>query len=258
MRSTKSPGAAAASRAGADWAVGVRAVAGAEPSQAERAARALEQGREPREVRLDRAFLEAALDPDRAIDTLVAAFVPRFADWCFVDLVDQAGVPRRVRVVPADPAQDSLASEMLSLGFGPGWATPAAQAVRDRAPRLYREVTPELMAWATHGERHLAVFRAMGPTSLVAVPLLARGRVVGAVTIVRCARVPAFDEWALVVAGDIAAPAALAIDNARAYAAARAAAQAMGAGAPPEPSRRDPRTKTRAKTKAAAKARRRA
>ena len=219
-------------------------------SQAERAARALERDRSPREVPIDRAFLEAALDLRLVLRTLVAAFVPRFADWCFVDLLDEDGVPRRVEVAPADPDQAPLAAKMLSLGFGPGWATPSAQAIRDRAPRLYREVSPELLVWATHDERHLAVFRAMGPRSLVAVPLVARERVLGAVTLVRSAMVPPFDEWALVHAGDIAAPAALAIDIARAFAAGRVARTAAPA---PKPKARQARPAPKAKPRAKAK-----
>ncbi len=217
-------------------------------SQAERAARALESDRTPREVPIDRAFLEAALDLRLVIRTIVAAFVPRFADWCFVDLLDAEGVPRRVEVAPADPDQAGLAAEMLSLGFGPGWATPSAQAIRDRAPRLYREVSPELMAWATHDERHLAVFRAMGPRSLVAVPLVARERVLGAVTLVRSTMVPGFDEWTLVVAGEIAAPAALAIDVARTFAAEREAR--TGAEQHAQPARAARPAKAKAKKKA--------
>ena len=192
-------------------------------SQAERAARALERDRGPREIPIDRAFLEAALDLRLTVRTLVAAFVPRFADWCFVDLLDADGVPHRVEVAPADPGQLQLAAEMLSLGFGPGWATPSAQAIRDGTPRLYREVSPEIMVWATHDEHHLAVFRAMGPRSLLAVPLVARDRVIGAITVFRSTMVPGFDEWSLVVAGEIAAPAALALDNARAFETERAA-----------------------------------
>jgi hypothetical protein len=212
---------------------------------AERAARALERDRGPRELTIDRAFLEASLDLRRAIRTVVAAFVPRFGDWCFVDLVDDEGIPRRVEVAPADPEQASLAAEMLSLGFGPGWATPSAQAIRDRAPRLYREVSPELMAWATHDERHLRVFRAMGPRSLVAVPLVARDRCIGAITVCRSTMVPPLDEWGLVVAEQIAAPAALAIDNARRFeverALRRATEQRADAPAAPAP----PKTKAK-------------
>jgi GAF domain-containing protein len=192
-------------------------------SQAERAERALAEGRRERDIPIDRAFLQSALDFRQTLRVLVAAVVPRFADWCFVDLIDGDGVPRRVEVAHADPAKAPLAAEMRSLAFGPGWATPGAQAIRDRAPRLFREVTDEVMAWATHGERHLTVLKAIRPNSLLSVPLVARDRAIGAVTMIRSTMQPALSEADLVFAEDLAVPAALALDNARWYQAERAA-----------------------------------
>lgn len=209
----------------ADGAPAASAAAPAEQAQltqAERAARALQRDRGPKkEMSIELAFLEAALDSRRTLRTLVAAVVPGFADWCFVDLVDAGGVPRRAEVAHADPAQAPLALEMLSIGFGPGWATPAAQAIRDRAPRMYPEITNDIMRWATHDQRHLAVLRAMKPNSLLAVPLVARDHAIGALTLIRSAMLPPLDEAALVVAAELAVPAALALDNARRYEAER-------------------------------------
>src|SRR5512139_2343112 len=131
MRSHESPRAAAGSGGHAGPASGTPAgSAGADRahlSQAERAERALAESRRARPVPLDRAFLAATLDARQVMRTLVAAAVPRLADWCFVDLLDGNGVLRRVEVAHADPARAPLAQEMRSIGFGPGWATPGAQ-----------------------------------------------------------------------------------------------------------------------------------
>jgi hypothetical protein len=205
-------------------------------SLAERAARALERDRGPREIPIDRAFLEASLDLRRAIRTVVAAFVPRFADWIFVDLVGDDGVAHRVEVAPADPDHEPLAAEMLSLDVGPEWATPSAQAIRDRSARLYRDVSPELLTWATANEHHRKVFSAMDPRSLVAVPLVARDRCIGAITLFRSTMVPPLDEAAMVLAEQIAAPAALAIDNARRFEALLRGGAPSGAPPSGEPS----------------------
>jgi GAF domain-containing protein len=195
-------------------------------SQAERAERALAGARRERQIPIDRAFLEAALDFRRTLRVLVSAVVPRFADWCFVDLIDGDGIPRRVEVAHADPAKASLGREMRSIGFGPGWATPAAQSIRDGAPRLYRDVSNEIMEWATHDERHLSVLRAIKPNSLLAVPLVARDRAIGAITFIRSTMHPGLDEEDLAFAEDLADPAALALDNARWYQAEKAARSA--------------------------------
>jgi GAF domain-containing protein len=195
-------------------------------SQSERAKLALEESRRAKPVPIERAYLEAALDFRQTLRVLVSAMVPRFADWCFVDLLDGEGIPRRVEVAHADPAKAPLAHEMRSISFGPGWATPAAQAIRDRAPRLYRELTSDMMTWATHDERHLAVLRAIRPNSLITVPLVARDRAMGALTLIRSAIQPPFDENDLLFTADVAGPSALALDNARRVEAEKAASAA--------------------------------
>jgi GAF domain-containing protein len=195
----------------------------AQLTQAERAERALAGGRRERQIPIDRAFLEAALDFRRTLRTLVSAVVPSFADWCFVDLLDGDGIPRRVEVAHGDPSKANLARDMRGIGFGPGWATPGAQSIRDRAPRLFREVTEEVMTWMTHDEKHLSVLRAIKPNSLLSVPLVARDRAIGALTFIRSTTHPGLDEQDLVFAEDLAVPAALALDNARWYQAERAA-----------------------------------
>ena len=184
-------------------------------TQAERAERALAEGPREKDISLERAFLMAALDFRQSLRILVSAIVPRFADWCFVDLIDGDGIPRRVEVAHADPAKTPVAQEMRSISFGPGWATPAAQAIRDRAPRLYREVSGEIMEWATHDERHLGVLRAIRPNSLLAVPLVARDRAIGALTLIRSTTQPGLSEDDLVAVEQLSIPAALALDNAR-------------------------------------------
>jgi len=191
-------------------------------SQAERAARALAETRREKEIPIERAFLHAALDFRQTLRILVSAVVPRLADWCFVDLIDGDGIPRRVEVAHADPAKAPIAQEMRSISFGPGWATPAAQAIRDRSPRLYRDVSHDIMHWATHDERHLSILRSIRPNSLLAVPLIARDRAVGAVTLIRSAMQPGLDEGDLVFMEELAVPAALALDNARWYQAEKA------------------------------------
>ncbi len=191
-------------------------------TQAERAERALAGGRRERQVPISRAFLQGALDFRQTLRILVSAVVPHFADWCFVDLIDGDGIPRRVEVAHADPAKAPLAQDMRSIAFGPGWATPGAQTIRDRAPRLFRDVSTEVMEWATHGERHLAVLRAIRPNSLLSVPLIARDRTIGAITLIRSTITPGLDEDDLVFAETLAEPAALALDNVRWYQAEKA------------------------------------
>lgn len=189
-------------------------------SQAERAARALAEGRQ-QVVPFELQLLSATLDYGSTLRTVAAALVPRFADWAFIHLVDEGGIARRVRVAHADPARAALAARFRHLVPGPGWATLTAQAIRDGAPRLVRTVTEEVLRWAAHDDQHLAALRALAPHSILVLPLPARDRIIGGITLMRAAHVPGFSEEDLVEAQKIAAPAALALDNARTVAAER-------------------------------------
>lgn len=205
----------------------------AAPSLAERAARSLEAMRR-RDLPFEHALLEDAIDLDATLRTVAGAFVPAFADWCLVDLVDAKGVPRRVEVAHADPGRALVAEQYRSIALGPGWATPGAQAIRDRTPRIYSRLTDELMAWATWDEQHLAALRATSPNSLIAVPLVARGAAVGALTLLRSGATPPFWGDDLKRAIALATPSALALDIARRF---EAAARGRAKRRPTSPSR---------------------
>jgi GAF domain-containing protein len=86
-----------------------------------------------------------------------------------------------------------------------------------------RRVTEDVLRWAAHDEEHLAALRALAPSSVLILPLLARDRVIGGVTLMRAAHVPCFGEADLVAAQKLIAPVALALDNAQAAAAERSA-----------------------------------
>jgi hypothetical protein len=212
-----------------------RPAAQAEPSLSERATRSLDEMRR-REVPFEQALLEDAVDLRATLRTVVSAFVPGFADWCFVDLLDAKGVPRRVEVAYANPGHAAAAEGYRAIELGPGWATPGAQSIRDRTPRLYSRLTEELMAWATWDDRHLAALRATVPNSLMAIPLVARGAAIGALTLLRSGASPPFRGEDLSRAVSLATPSALALDIARRFA--RRAARRATASRPPDRRRR--------------------
>jgi GAF domain-containing protein len=183
-------------------------------SLAERAARSLAEDRAPRQP-LELRLLQSALDLPALLATVTGAFVPDLADWSFLYLVDADGIPRRVALGHADPAQARLAARIRAVPPGPGFASLAAQAIRDRTPRLLQEVTPEVLRWSSHDDEHLAALTVLAPRSMLVLPFVARDRVVGGVTLMRCAGRLGFTEADLVTGTGLAAPIALALDNAR-------------------------------------------
>jgi serine phosphatase RsbU (regulator of sigma subunit) len=110
--------------------------------------------------------------------------------------------------------------------FGAG--SPAARAMATGEPVLYDQVddeTAERLARRPGGREAAA-----GYTSFLAVPLIARGTVVGCATFGRTPASPAFNLGDLTLAGELASRAAVCIDNARLYDRERRTALALQRG----------------------------
>ena len=140
------------------------------------------------------AALDASLDMDATLEAVADLCVHTIADGCAVDLVDPERGLRSVAVAHADPAKVALAREMRTLD--------AARVVRTGKPELYARDDPEA-------------------SSAIVAPLRARGRVLGAISLVRTRERPAYTEDDVAFAGEVAGRAALVLDNARLYGEAR-------------------------------------
>src|SRR5207245_1534585 len=79
------------------------------------------------------------------------------------------------------------------------------------------EVTEEVLASLARGREDLEIWRALDPGALLAVPLLARARRLGAILFVRMAPARAYSDDDAALAEDLAERAALALDNARLF-----------------------------------------
>ncbi|WP_158220449.1 SpoIIE family protein phosphatase [Kineosporia sp. A_224] len=196
--------------------------------------------------------LSTSLDIDEALRRVVAAVVPALADWCALDLVDGDGplvappgdhpgpVPaeqdggdtpdvlgeierRRVRTAVAhrDPDQQHLLWRMSELDARRPGASVVPRAIASGASLLLERLTQELEAARAAGDPELAaLFATLDNRAGAVVPLVARGRVIGALTVSMTGLSGRpFGRRELGVVEILAARAALAVDNARLFAA---------------------------------------
>src|SRR5262249_36244920 len=106
------------------------------------------------------------------------------------------------------------------------------RVLRTGRPEFYPEIPEALLEANAQDAEHLALLRELGLRSAIVVPLVARGRMLGALTLVTAASDRLYTEADLVVAGDLGHQAGMAVDNARLYVAeqrARAAAEHLAA-----------------------------
>jgi GAF domain-containing protein len=175
------------------------------------------------------AALDASLDMERTLATVAELCVRDLADWCSIDMSDAGPALRNVAVAHVDPAKVELAHRMRQrYPPDPSATAGAAHVIRTGEPQLFAEVGEEQLVAGARDAEHLELVRALDLTSAVIVPLRARERVLGAITLVRTGERPGYTEDDVAFVGEVAARAALAVENARLYGEARAQERASG------------------------------
>ncbi|MFL5937638.1 MAG: GAF domain-containing protein [Gaiellaceae bacterium] len=168
------------------------------------------------------SVLSAELDYDATLEALARLAVPRVADWCIVDVIDGAEI-RRVAVAAADDVRQQALEELRDR-YPPTWDSPqpAARALREGAPVIFEEFVGDRLDDTVVDDDHLRIMAILDPHSAVAMPLVARGEKVGAITFAWSQTRRHYSERDLPLMDDLATRAALAVDNARLYARERA------------------------------------
>jgi serine phosphatase RsbU (regulator of sigma subunit)/PAS domain-containing protein len=141
------------------------------------------------------------------------AVVPAVADLCLIDTVDPGGTIRReAGAFTGDPA---LLRRFLDRPPSPGKATAgAAHAAASGQTVHVRHVTDAMREDHAHDQEDLALLGEMALGSAVLVPLVARSRTIGVLTL--AARPPrSIDAGAARYAETLGGRVALALDNAR-------------------------------------------
>src|SRR4051812_18314281 len=124
--------------------------------------------------------LSRSLDPDAALRTLADLVVPQLADQCIVDLVSGQSV-RRLVVVNADPEVQEAARVLERYPPALDSQTPVAVAIRTGQPQIVPSADA-LSDAAYRGPEHRLAVQTVGIRTLLAVPMVVRGRTLGGLT----------------------------------------------------------------------------
>ncbi len=174
--------------------------------------------------------LTSSLDYQTRLDTVARLAVPRIADWCAIDLVGDDSERTQLVVAHVDPAKVAWARELRErFPPNPDATQGVSKVIRTGQTEFFPEITDELLRAAVRSPEELEIAQRVGFTSVVVAPLTARGRTLGAITFVTAESGRRYDAAEVALVEELARRAAIAIDNARLYAAeqqARAEAEA--------------------------------
>lgn len=161
--------------------------------------------------------LASSLQYEEIVKKVSQLAVEQFGGWCAVHVADESGELEPVSVAHVDAQKTALVQE-LQVRFPPPRTAPigANHVFRTGVPEIVKEISDELIAAAAVNEEHLSIMRELGLRSYIGVPLVARGRIFGAISFV-CTD-GNYDDEHLHLALEVASRFALALDNASLYA----------------------------------------
>jgi PAS domain S-box-containing protein len=162
------------------------------------------------------AELSNTLDVGETLRAVTRLAVPALADFCIVDALREDGMRERVAVGHARAEDAGLAERVRLAGPAPGG--PLADALRTLKPILIPVVNAqEVLDASARDASHREVLAGIKGRSLLAVPLLARGRPLGVIGFFFSHSHRRYGPLDVALAEEVCRRAALAIDNATLY-----------------------------------------
>jgi signal transduction histidine kinase len=162
----------------------------------------------------------STLDPDEAARQLAEVLVPKLADFAEVDLLDADGRLMLAALAHVDPRHLELARRYRDLRppslddrTGPAHVVRTAEAETT-------EISAEMLQASARNPAEAEILAELAPRSYICVPLVARRAAIGALTLVNSDSRPSFTEGDLAIAKELAAHAAVALENAQLFRAA--------------------------------------
>jgi two-component sensor histidine kinase len=161
-------------------------------------------------------LLTSTLNYQTVIESLGRQAVSGLADWCTVDMFGMGNEVHRAIVAHRDPESQILVDRLYPFAPDPRGSHPVALVLYSGQPEIAeKEDIEALMVNLQDEEREIVA--ELGISSYLIIPLIARGKILGAMTLVSRDPARPYTARDLPMAQDLAYRAALAVDNARLY-----------------------------------------
>jgi PAS domain S-box-containing protein len=166
------------------------------------------------------ALLTSSLELERTLERLTQLAVPQLADWCSISmLVEETGEIEQVVVAHQDPERkrwaEAFRTRARTVRIDDEFDM-TAQVIRTSEPVFLREVPQELLEEAVRRDPNAAkALEEITIRSAITLPLRAGRRTLGALTLVSEAK--ELEDADFELAQELAARAAIAVENARLY-----------------------------------------
>ncbi len=167
-------------------------------------------------------ILVASLNLGDTLEGIIRLIVPRFADACAIDLLNDEVATPAYFALSVDPEKTKIMNKMRKkYPLSKNMSSEFAEFLRTPRSKLFREVKEPDLLFYSRGPEHYQALLNMKTRSLIMVPLRVREKVIGVIAFMLSESDRLFDEKNLMLAEDLARRSAFAIDNSQLYQGAR-------------------------------------
>lgn len=163
-------------------------------------------------------MLASSLDYETTLASIARLAAPRLADWCAVDVLQDDGTLRHLAIAHQDRTMVEWAEDLqrrfpadLNPEHGIGAVLHHGRSV------FLPDIDEHTLETSTSDSEQRAILRQLNLHSAIIVPLMIRGKAIGAITLLAAGSGRRFVARDLRLAEELARRAALAVDNARLY-----------------------------------------
>jgi PAS domain S-box-containing protein len=169
------------------------------------------------------AVLASTLDYEDTLKNIAQLAVRDLADFCIVDVIGEDCRIRRLKVISRDLSKAWVCGLFAQVPFDRSYPYLVRSVVESQRPVLIDSITPDAIVSFSENAEDLRALRAADFQSVVAVPLLAHGKLVGVIALVSSSPSRRYGPADIRMAEELALRAALTIENARLFGEARRA-----------------------------------
>ena len=163
-------------------------------------------------------LLAESVDRAGTLLALSKLALPTLGAWCVVDLLGVNGAIQRLGIFHPDPLKQAMATRLEATwtphetdGFG------VAAMLHDARTISVTTEIESVLGMGAHGDENYRILQEIGAGALLSVPLVARAKLLGAITFISAESRDVFSEEEIRLAEDLAHRGSLALDNAQLY-----------------------------------------
>lgn len=162
--------------------------------------------------------LSTSLDYRATMEQISRLIVPELADFCIVDIASDNGGPPKTTAIHSRSDREELLNRLVELRNRSERRTETvSRVIQSGRPELVSEASGDSLQSEAGNEEELEILRELGIHSYISVPLRARGRMLGVLTVASTNPGHLYNETDLSLMENLAHRSALALDNARLY-----------------------------------------